>query len=181
MSINGQTTILELAARVSQALEASGLVATLSGGAAVSIHTENEYESSDLDFVCAARRGELAEALRPLGFILSNDRRHFVHPGTTLYLEFPSAPLQFGRRVVSHDQIPMVTTPFGTLRVVTPMLCVMDRLAAYWHWTDRQSWDQAVMLARHHDLDYRDLKAFAREERADPRDIDRLKTTSGRS
>lgn len=61
--ITQDTTVNELAAIISQALEAAGIVATLSGGAAVSVYTENDYQSYDLDFVTAAdhkalRRGQ---------------------------------------------------------------------------------------------------------------------------
>lgn len=108
------------------------------------------------------------------------DRRHFTHPNTDLFLEFPLAPLEFGNRVVQHDDIPRTDTAWGPLRVITPTLCVMDRLAAYWHWQDRQSWDQAVMVARHHDVDYDDLVVYATEEGADPNDIDRLHKQAGR-
>ncbi len=143
MNIHAGTTIGELAAYVSQTLDAAGIKATLSGGAAVSIYTENEYESNDLDFVTAARR---------------------------------EAPLQFGNRTVDHDEIPMLETPWGPLRVITPTQCVMDRLAAYWHWQDRQSWDQAVMVARHREVDYRALEAYARGEGASPGDIPKLRS-----
>lgn len=59
MAITADTTLAELAAIVSQALEAAGIRATLSGGAAVSIYTDNEYQSLDLDFVTTARRKQL--------------------------------------------------------------------------------------------------------------------------
>jgi len=143
--ISADTTALELAAQVSQALEAAGIKATLSGGGAVGVYTDNEYASLDLDFITSARRNRLSAALKPLGFTLANDLRHFIHPDTDLFLEFPAAPLEFGNRIVQQDDIPKLDTPWGPLRVITPTLCVMDRLAAYWHWNDRQSWDQAVM------------------------------------
>jgi len=47
-------TLPELAAVVSEALEAADIIATLSGGAAVSIYTEYRYLSEDLDFVTIA-------------------------------------------------------------------------------------------------------------------------------
>ncbi len=180
MAINRKTTPAELAARVSQALETAGIKATLSGGAAVGIYSENRYQSKDLDFVTAERAKRLSEALAPLGFALASDKRHFEHPETDLYLEFPPAPLGFGGRVVPHEDIPLLQTPWGPLRVITPTQCVMDRLAAYWHWNDRQSWDQAVMVATHCDVDFADLVKFAREEKADPKDIDKLRRQSGR-
>ncbi len=180
MTINANTTNVELAALVSQTLEAAGIKATLSGGGAVSIYTNNQYESKDLDFVTAEGRGRLSAALKPIGFTLASDRRHFSHPGTDLFLEFPAAPLEFGRRIVQHDDIPMLNTPWGPLRVITPTLCVMDRLAAYWHWLDRQSWDQAVMVTSQREIDYDELVAYAKNEGGDLRDIDKLYKQAGR-
>jgi hypothetical protein len=51
--ITASTTLEELAAIVSTTLDAAGITAVLSGGAVVSIYTNNEYESSDLDFISA--------------------------------------------------------------------------------------------------------------------------------
>jgi hypothetical protein len=56
----------------------------------------------------------------------------------------------------------------------------MDRLAAYWHWSDRQAWDQAVMVVRNHDIDGDALAIYAEHEGADPRDIQRLRRQAGR-
>ena len=176
MRINYKTTALEIAAVVSQTLEAAGILATLSGGGAVNTHTENEYQSTDLDFVTSERRDTLAEALAPIGFTLASDRRHFEHANTKFYLEFPPAPLEFGSRIVQHNDIPRLDTPWGPLRVITPTLCVMDRLIAYWAWSDRQSWDQAVMVCRHSaNIDFSELVDYANAELADPADIDRLR------
>jgi hypothetical protein len=179
MKIYAGMTVAELAAVVSQTLEAAGITATLSGGAAVSIHSNNEYESKDLDFVTAERRDPLAAALQILGFVLGEDRRHFVHPDTELFLEFPPAPLLFGKRLVQHDDVPRLETPWGPLRVITPTQCVMDRLAAFWHWHDRQSWDQAVMVARHCAVDFGTLAAYAKDEGASPEDIPKLRRHAG--
>ena len=57
--ISEKTTLLELAAIVSGALEAAEVIATLSGGAVVSIYTEYRYLSEDLDFVTIAQIDEL--------------------------------------------------------------------------------------------------------------------------
>ncbi len=58
--IMAATTLQELAVIVSEALEQAGILATLSGGAAVSIYTDNQYQSYDLDFVTAASPRDLA-------------------------------------------------------------------------------------------------------------------------
>lgn len=179
MPIDATTSPIELAAIVSQELEAHGIAATLSGGGAVSVYTDNEYESADLDFVTSERTPRLAEVLLPLGFELAADRRHFRHPETALYLEFPPGPLAFGNLVVEDDVVPVLQTAWGPLRVVSPTQCVMDRLAAYWHWNDRQSWDQAVMVARAQTVDQDTLLTYADQEGAARSDIDRLLEQAG--
>lgn len=180
-AIGPQTGIVELAAIVSQALEAAGVRATLSGGGAVSVHTENAYESADLDFVTSAGRAELEPVLEPLGFRLGDDRRHFVHSQTPLFLEFPASPLEFGSVQVAHEDVPPIETPWGPLRVTTPTLCVMDRLSAFWHWKDRQSLDQAVMIATHREVDFSALEAFARSEGVESDALERLRAAARRS
>jgi len=117
--------------------------------------------------------------LAPLGFVLASDRRHFSHPSTDIFLEFPPAPLQFGNRILQHDDVPRLDTRWGPLRVITPTLCVMDRLAAFWHWHDRQSSDQPVLVARHHEVDDETLSVYATEEGADPGNIDRFRAETG--
>ncbi len=47
--IDDSLSVAEVAAVVSEALEAAGLDAVLSGGSVVTIYSENEYESFDLD------------------------------------------------------------------------------------------------------------------------------------
>lgn len=61
--INRDTTLEQLAALISQALEQAGITATLSGGGAVTLYSENEYQSLDLDFVTRARNDAIAKAL----------------------------------------------------------------------------------------------------------------------
>jgi hypothetical protein len=67
--ITKRSTLMELAAIISDALQKAGIAATLSGGAVVSIYTDNEYQSKDLDFVTAATVDDLASVLAPLGFV----------------------------------------------------------------------------------------------------------------
>jgi hypothetical protein len=52
--IRPETSLQQLAVLISEALEQAGIVATLSGGGAVSIYTQNRYQSHDLDFVTSA-------------------------------------------------------------------------------------------------------------------------------
>ena len=160
-SITSETPMNELAALVSEALEAAGVSATLSGGSAVSLYTENRYVSEDLDFVTAALLDELRPILEPLGFVHTGSPRLsvFEHPATNWYLEFPPAPLSFGGTYVDTSECAVITTAKGNIRVITPTHSVMDRLIAAASWQDPPSLEQAVMVATHQsdDIDWDEI------------------------
>lgn len=50
----------EIAALVSQALEAAGITAVLGGGGAVSQYTDNDYMTTDLDIITVERNKVIA-------------------------------------------------------------------------------------------------------------------------
>lgn len=162
--IAASTTIEELAAIVSTTLEAAGISAVLSGGAVVSIYTNNEYESSDLDFISPDGMGEIAGALASLGF--KRQGRMFSHSRSPLFVEFPTGPLAIGDELIRPAQVGRKRTAAGTIKLLTPTQCVMDRLAAYFHWNDLQSLDQAVMVASSQRISLAKVAAWARREGA---------------
>ena len=177
--------MIALAAIVSEALEAAGIVATLSGGGAVCVYTENRYESSDLDFVTAALVDDLKLALAPVGFAHTGSPRLsvFEHPATEWYLEFPPAPLAFGSTYIDVSECATIETPAGVLRVITPTHSVMDRLVAAASWQDAQALDQALLVATHQyeGLDWEEIDAFiAREGIASTREVVEFLKTVGR-
>lgn len=149
--ITETTTMKELAAIVSEALEAADIVATLSGGSAVSAYTDNRYESEDLDFVTTALLDELKPVLEPMGFVHTGSPRLsvFEHPATRWYLEFPPAPLSFGGTYVDASDCTVLSTPSGNIRIITATHSVMDRLIAAASWQDVPSLEQAVLVATH--------------------------------
>ncbi|MDO9557096.1 MAG: hypothetical protein Q7J82_05885 [Coriobacteriia bacterium] len=73
--ITGETTMQELAVLVSQALERAGVTATLSGGGAVSMYSDNEYQSRDLDFVSSERLKVISDALAARADVVYEDLR----------------------------------------------------------------------------------------------------------
>jgi hypothetical protein len=145
MGIGPELTLEQLAAHVADALEAAGITAVLTGGAVVSIYTHNAFESFDLDFVTAAGRRELTNAMTALGFT-RDVGRHFRHPRTRFTVEFPGGPLMVGNEPVRRHARRRL--PEGTIRLLTPTDAVKDRLAAFYHWSDRQALAQAVAIAR---------------------------------
>ncbi len=148
-SISKKTTLIELAAIVSDALENAGIIATLSGGAAVSLYTDNRYQSVDLDFVTTALIKELKIVLDPLGFKHSGRPRLsvFKHPRCAWYLEFPPAPLSFGGTYIDPSDCKLIETGLGSLRIIAPTHSIMDRLIAATAWHEPQSLEQALLVA----------------------------------
>ena len=55
-------------------------------------------------------------------------------------------------------------TPSGTLRLLTPTDCVKDRLAAFFHWNDRQSLEQAIMVAKAQRINLADIRRWSKGE-----------------
>jgi hypothetical protein len=52
----------------------------------------------------------------------------------------------------------------GSLRLVSPTDCVKDRLAHYFHWHDRQSLAQAILVAQKHTIDLREVAGWSKAE-----------------
>jgi len=139
------SSLRAVAAATGDALRRAGIRAVLTGGACASLHTGGRYSSVDADFVLVGEveRSDLDEALAPLGFRRSGDR--YVHSETDFYVEFPRGPLAIG----SDDQIRPVEQVSGRLRYLTLSATdsCRDRLAAFYHWNDRQSFAVAVQIA----------------------------------
>ncbi len=168
--ITPNSTLQDVAAIVSTSLERAGIAATLSGGAAVSIYTDNEYQSKDLDFVTAALVADISPVLDELGFVHTGVPRmsQFSHPLIDWYVEFPPTPISFGHLHVTHEQCAAIELPAGTLRIVTPTQSVMDRLAAAIAWNDAQSREQAILVAAKQEIDWEELRTwFANEGETD--------------
>jgi len=145
----------ELAVMISVVLSEADIIATLSGGAAVTIYSDNAYQSAPY-----------------------NSSRLYSHPDTDWLVEFPPGPLGFGDTIVDSEKIPLLETKYGPLRVITPTLSIMDRLSAYWYHFDNQTWDQAIEVARRQDIDWDYVYSWAKSEKQDTKEIDRLREQS---
>jgi hypothetical protein len=156
-------TIEEVAALVCTTLEQHGIRAVLSGGAVVSIYSHNEYQSKDLDFIVEGIAKQVAPAMQALGFTKAIGR-HWIHPQTEYWVEFPPGPVQVGDTIVTeHAEI---VTPAGVLRLLAPTECVMDRLAAYFHWNDPQGLEQAICVSLKCEIDMDQIAAWSKREAA---------------
>ena len=133
ISITEQTTIEEMGAIVCQALRDKGIDAFLSGGAVVSIYTENKYESFDLDFVSLGERKKIKVTMEGLGFAQEKSRL-FIHPHSKYYVEFPGSSVAIGEELITEYSERIVNG--NHLKLLTPTDCIKDRLAAFIHWNE---------------------------------------------
>jgi hypothetical protein len=152
-------TLLELAAFTCTLLNNNDIKCVLSGGACVSIYTQNKYLSYDLDFIenVPAPRIILKNILASAGF--KEENRYFKHPDTEFYIEFPSGPLSIGSEPVT--KINEIKTGTGVLRLLTPTDSVKDRLAAFYFWDDRQALEQAVKVANDNVIDLKEIRRWS--------------------
>ncbi|NOX67820.1 MAG: hypothetical protein GXP15_01400 [Gammaproteobacteria bacterium] len=176
--IKPKSTLQDVAAIVSSSLEQAGIAATLSGGAAVSIYSDNQYQSKDLNFVTAAMLADVSPVLGALGFVHTGVPRiaQFSHPLVEWYVEFPATPISFGHLYVTHEQCAIIELPAGRLRIVTPTQSVMDRLAAAISWNDAQSREQAVLVAANQEIDWKELRRWYENEGETDEDFKRFHT-----
>jgi hypothetical protein len=152
----------EVAALVCEALDRAGIPVVLSGGAVVSIYSNNAYESFDLDFIRQGVARKVDEVMGKLGF--HKQGRHWAHPDSPFWVEFPPGPVQVGDAIV--HEFAERQTRLGTLRLLAPTECVMDRLAGYYHWDDPQCLDQAIEVARRQTIDLERIESWSRDERS---------------
>lgn len=144
---------------VSAELSRNNITAVLVGGACVSIYSHNKYESIDLDYVTHTPVSELKNVMNKLGFFQKSSR-HFEHPKCPFFIEFPSPPVAIG-----HEFPIKKFKSIKSLKLLTPTDSVKDRLAAYYHWNDPQSLDQALMVAKYQKINLRRIKKWSVEEK----------------
>ncbi len=155
-------SIGELAAYIACHLRARGIDVVLVGGACICIYSDNKYRSFDLDFITTGitSRRTIRRALEEIGF--TEEQRYFKHPETDYYIEFPSGPLAIGDE--PPGEIATLSYQTGMLRLLSPTDSVKDRLAAYYHWKDRQSLEQAVLVAAGHPVDMDKVRRWSAKE-----------------
>lgn len=162
MKLTARASLSTVALTVGAALRRHGLTAVLTGGACASLHTDGAYVSKDADFVVrgAVRQAALDSALGELGFERKGDR--YVHPRVSFYVEFPPGPLAIGSDLDIHPI--EVDRGAGPALVLSPTDSCRDRLAAFYHWRDRQSLRLAVSIALAQPVDLKVIEKWSRAE-----------------
>lgn len=161
MNIKG-TSLRRLALYVSTHLRQRGIDTVLTGGACVTIYTQNKYLSYDLDFVASeyVDSRKLAQALADIGFVKQG--RNYGHPDTPFFVDILAPPLAVGNDPV--HEIKEIRSGRLVLKLLSPTDCVKDRLAAFYHWNDLPSLEQALLVARNQKFDLAEVERWSRAE-----------------
>jgi hypothetical protein len=115
-----------------------------------------------MDFVLAGAVTQpgLDRAMASVGFHRGGDR--YIHAHVPFYVEFPRGPLAIG----DDYQIAPVTrsTAAGRALALSATDSCRDRLAAFYHWNDRQRLDVAVSVARRNRVDLARVRRWSARE-----------------
>jgi hypothetical protein len=115
-----------------------------------------------MDFILIghARQSELDGAMASLGFTRRGDR--YMHPRARFYVEFPRGPLAIGNdyavRAVRRK------TRYGQTLALSATDSCRDRLAAFYHWNDRQSLKVAIWIALRNRVDLDTVRRWSLDE-----------------
>jgi hypothetical protein len=154
--------LIDFAVFISDHLCLCGIRVVLTGGACVSIYTDNKYMSYDLDLVLVSseEQKKTKALILALGFV--EEGRYFRHPDAEFFLDFLSPPLSVGSEPVK--QISEIKKGKRILRLLSPTDCVKDRLAAFYHWNDKQALEQAVLVCRDQSVDLAEVRRWSTAE-----------------
>lgn len=152
--------IKDLACFVYELLKNNGMDAVLVGGACVSIYSQNRYQSYDVDFATYVELRHIEKVLGKIGF--RRVGRCFSHIDCPFVIDFVNPPIAIGNESIRHFNT--LKTSAGTLKLLTPTDCVKDRLAIFIYWNDQQALEQAILVAKDHQIDIKDVERWAKKE-----------------
>ena len=153
-------TLEDLAGFLSDELRQRGIEVILVGGACVTIYSQNRYQSYDLDFVTYEDMKRVKLALKDLGF--HEKQKYFQRKDCKWFVEFVSPPTAVGKELISDFHSMKVAT--GTFKMLRVEDSVKDRLASYFHWNDRQGFDQAIDICLERSIDLNEVENWAKKE-----------------
>lgn len=157
---NKKMSLQDFAITVARELKKQGVDVILVGGAVVSIYSKNRYQSKDVDFLSLSDHQQIEKAMDSLGF--KKEGKDFYHPMATFYVEFPGRNLVLGATPEKPEG--EIRSDEFVLKLLSPTQSVMDRLAAFYHWKDRQSLEQALLVAQNHPVKLDKIKKWSDAE-----------------
>ena len=161
MEIKG-ISMKDLGIYISDYLRKNGIETVLSGGACVTIYTNNKYLSYDLDFVLPVyvNRNKIRGVLEKIEFY--EEGRYFKHKDTRYFIDFLAPPLSIGEEPVK--TISSIRKGRMVLKLLSPTDSVKDRLAAFYHWNDKPSLDQAILVSKDNKVDLKEIERWSINE-----------------
>ncbi|HEX8951355.1 MAG TPA: hypothetical protein VF945_05895, partial [Polyangia bacterium] len=91
---------------------------------------------------------------------------YWLHPNTELFVQFVSPPVMIGHKHVREPA--RLRTRAGELAILSPLDCVLDRLAWHLDRGDAQTLDQAIGVARARHVPLAEIEAWVAAEGAPP-------------
>ncbi len=153
-------SLQDFAIAVAEALKETNIDVILTGGAVVSIYSEGKYVSKDADFLSMTDHQAIKQAMFDLGF--KSLGKDFYHDDCLFTVEFPGYELVIGDEPMKPEG--KIKSGKFTLKLLSPTQCVMDRLSAFYHWKDRQSLQQAIMVAQNHPVKLKAIEIWSAKE-----------------
>ena len=163
--VNREMGLRDFAIAVASALKDKDIDVVLTGGAVVSIYSKGKYVSHDADFLSASDHKAIKGAMHELGF--TNLGKDFYHKDANFTVEFPGSELVIGDEPMQPEG--QIKEGKFTLKLLSPTQCVMDRLAAFYHWKDRQSLEQAVLVAKAQPIKIKQIEKWSKAEKMEER------------
>jgi hypothetical protein len=160
--LTARSSLADVAVAVGDALRRAGIRAVLTGGACAHLYSGGTFQSRDADFVLGApcSREDLDRAMATVGF--RRDRDRYLHAAVSFFVEFPRGPLGIGEDVRIRP-VWRKRRAAKTLALSATDTC-RDRLAAFYHWNDRQSLAVAVAIALRHRIAFSKVREWSRRE-----------------
>ncbi|MEQ1833122.1 MAG: hypothetical protein ABL977_08695 [Candidatus Eisenbacteria bacterium] len=164
MTLNARTPLTEVAVAVGDALRRHGIRGVLTGGACACLHSHGEYVSRDVDDVLPTDTplAELDAAMAGIRF--RRDGNRYLHPRCRFFVEFPAGPLAIGQDS-SPRPVLIRRGAHRTLSLSATDAC-RDRLAAFYHWGDRQALKVAVQIACANRVGIQRIRSWSADEGA---------------
>lgn len=156
----GNISTKELAGLICEHLKKDSIDTVLVGGACVTIYSNNKYVSQDLDYVSYADFRKIKASLEKIGFL--ENGRFFTHPKCQFLIDFVSQPVAIGKEIIKKFE--EISTKYGTFKLLTVADCIKDRLASFYHWDDRQGLEQAIEVCLDHEVDFKPIYEWSKEE-----------------
>jgi hypothetical protein len=153
-------SLKDLAGLLSEEMRKRGIETILVGGACVTIYTNNQYQSYDLDYVSYEDMKKVKNALKELGFVQKD--KYFRHPDCPWVVEFVSPPVAVGRQTIL--RFASIKTALGSITCLTPTDSVKDRLASFYYCNDKQSLEQAISICLDQEVNLDEIKSWSISE-----------------